>query len=284
MIKFARLLTQILCFLLMVSSSALQAREFTMFFHNDVLGSPVLATDSAGNVLGRENYSPFGERQIKDPAASGNTLWFTGKPQNESSGLSYFGARYYSPELGQFMSIDPVAPVIGNIHHFNRYAYANNNPSKYIDPDGRYADLVIEGASIGVGVASLGSNLWNGNYGDAGIDALGIIGDGLLAVVPGIPGGIGLSIKGSRYADEVANTAESVADAAFAAGKKSGAAAELRVGDKVYTAVSGEIVKPNDKLTGILMGNRGKRADWHGGCAEIACLDKALNDGVDVSG
>ena len=64
----------------------------------------------------------------------------------------------------------------------------------------------------------------------------------------------------------------------------SGAAAELRVGDKVYTAVSGDVVKPNDKLTGILMGNRGKRADWHGGCAEVVCLDKALNDGVDVSG
>ncbi len=110
-----------------------------MFFHNDVLGSPVLATDSAGKVLGRENYSPFGERQVKDPAASGNTLWFTGKPQNESSGLSYFGARYYSPELGQFMSVDPVAPTEGNIHNFNRYAYANNNPYRYVDPDGRAA-------------------------------------------------------------------------------------------------------------------------------------------------
>jgi hypothetical protein len=70
-------------------------------------------------------------------------------------------------------------------------------------------------------------------------------------------------------------------------GKKSGAAAELVVGDKIYVGVSGEKVQPNDILTGILMGNKGKnstRAEWHGGCAEIVCLDKALNDGVDVSG
>ncbi len=181
MIKFARLLTRILCLFLLVSSSALQAREFTMFFHNDMLGSPVLATDSTGKVLGRENYSPFGERQIKDPAASGNTLWFTGKPQNESSGLSYFGARYYSPELGQFMSVDPVAPITGNIHHFNRYAYANNNPSKYIDPDGQLPILVPIAIAV---VAEIG-NLALESYSDSGETCNGCIHPSGF----GIPGG-----------------------------------------------------------------------------------------------
>ncbi len=33
----------------------------------------------------------------------------------------------------------PVAPTEGNIHNFNCYAYANNNPGRYIDPDGRAA-------------------------------------------------------------------------------------------------------------------------------------------------
>jgi len=154
MINLIRLLISTLCLLLVVSSSTLQAREFTIFFHNDVLGSPIIGTDEAGNVLGKENYSPFGERQIKDPAASGNTLWFAGKPQNESSGLSYFNARYYSPELGQFMSVDPVAPIEGNIYNFNRYAYANNNPYKYMDPDGRLAFLIPVGIFIAKEVAA----------------------------------------------------------------------------------------------------------------------------------
>lgn len=71
----------------------------------------------------------------------------------------------------------------------------------------------------------------------------------------------------------------------MAAGKKSGAAAELRVGNKTFTGVSGEIVPHNSQVTGALMGTPASaRKPWHGGCAEIACLDKALNAGVDPSG
>jgi len=44
-------------------------------------------------------------------------------------------ARYYDPVIGRFYSNDPVG--FTNVHTFNRYAYANNNPYKYGDPDGR---------------------------------------------------------------------------------------------------------------------------------------------------
>jgi uncharacterized protein RhaS with RHS repeats len=47
----------------------------------------------------------------------------------------YMQARYYDPVIGRFYSNDPVG--FTNVHTFNRYAYANNNPYKYIDPDGR---------------------------------------------------------------------------------------------------------------------------------------------------
>lgn len=51
-------------------------------------------------------------------------------------------ARYYDPVIGRFYSNDPVdaAAHLGTqngIHGFNRYAYANNNPYKFIGPDGR---------------------------------------------------------------------------------------------------------------------------------------------------
>jgi len=42
-------------------------------------------------------------------------------------------ARYYDPVIGRFYSNDPAG--FSNIHNFNRYAYANNNPYKYVDPD-----------------------------------------------------------------------------------------------------------------------------------------------------
>ena len=55
----------------------------------------------------------------------------------------YMQARYYDPVIGRFYSNDPVSALghlsQGNIQGFNRYAYANNNPYKYVDPDGNTA-------------------------------------------------------------------------------------------------------------------------------------------------
>jgi uncharacterized protein RhaS with RHS repeats len=52
-------------------------------------------------------------------------------------------ARYYDPVIGRFYSNDPV-DFLGHLdrgnatHGFNRYTYANNNPYKYVDPDGEF--------------------------------------------------------------------------------------------------------------------------------------------------
>lgn len=89
----------------------------------------------------------------------------------------------------------------------------------------------------------------------------------------------------SSEATLAAGGAEAAADAAFAGGKRAGAAAELRIGDEVFTGVSGEVVPHNPQVTGGLMGTPASvRAPWHGGCAEIVCLDKALNAGVNPAG
>jgi len=47
----------------------------------------------------------------------------------------YMQARYYDPVIGRFYSNDPIG--YRDVHSFNRYAYSNNNPYKYFDPDGR---------------------------------------------------------------------------------------------------------------------------------------------------
>ncbi len=49
--------------------------------------------------------------------------------------------RYYDPVIGRFYSNDPVG--FKNVHNFNRYSYANNNPYKYTDPDGRDAMITF---------------------------------------------------------------------------------------------------------------------------------------------
>ena len=48
-------------------------------------------------------------------------------------------ARYYSPNLGRFMSVDPVGGDIGSSQSWNRYSYVLNKPIGMIDPDGRTA-------------------------------------------------------------------------------------------------------------------------------------------------
>jgi RHS repeat-associated protein len=53
------------------------------------------------------------------------------------TGLTYMQQRYYDPVAGRFLSIDPVVTDSKSGTSFNRYAYAVNNPYKYIDPDGR---------------------------------------------------------------------------------------------------------------------------------------------------
>ena len=52
-------------------------------------------------------------------------------------GNDYMHARYYSPNLGRFVSVDAVGGDVGNSQSWNRYAYGLNNPLKYLDPDGR---------------------------------------------------------------------------------------------------------------------------------------------------
>jgi RHS repeat-associated protein len=121
----------------------------------------VAATNASGQVIWRESYRPYGERLTNAPASADNEVWFTSRRQDVETGLVYMGARYYEPIVGRFISKDPVGFNESNLHSFNRYAYANNNPYRYIDPDGRIvlpaAVLVV--AAIAVGTAITVQNL-----------------------------------------------------------------------------------------------------------------------------
>jgi RHS repeat-associated protein len=64
---------------------------------------------------------------------------FTGHLNAPELGLVYMQQRYYDPVAGRFLSIDPAVTDVSTGDSFIRYAYANNSPYKYIDPDGRDA-------------------------------------------------------------------------------------------------------------------------------------------------
>ena len=65
---------------------------------------------------------------------------FTGKERDAETGLDYFGARYMSSPQGRFTSPDPLlnSGRLDDPQSWNRYAYAGNNPLRYIDPTGLY--------------------------------------------------------------------------------------------------------------------------------------------------
>jgi RHS repeat-associated protein len=89
-------------------------------------------------------YSAYGEEEIIDEkghtlsdSSLGNPWRYRGKRVDKEVGLLYFGYRYYDPEIGRWITPDP----LGNIDGPNLYAYAHNNPMKYVDFFGLSAKL-----------------------------------------------------------------------------------------------------------------------------------------------
>jgi RHS repeat-associated protein len=119
----------------------------TYYATSDHLGSSDLVMDSAANVLVRESFTPFGMRRGSawngsptsgDYTAIGNSTrkGFTGHEMLDSVNLVHMNGRVYDPYLGRFISPDTVIQSLGASQSINPYAYAWNDPLKYIDPSG----------------------------------------------------------------------------------------------------------------------------------------------------
>ncbi len=123
--------------------------ETITYVHTDGLGSPALRTDQASNPTERERSFSFGRAlDGKKQELPG----FTGHMEDPDLDLTYMQQRYYDPAIGRFISVDPVDVSAANGSNFNRYWYANNNPYRYTDPDGRESMGITGTANVGPAV------------------------------------------------------------------------------------------------------------------------------------
>ena len=102
------------------------------YYHKDHLGSSSLTTDSSGEVVYSTDYNPFGSSLHEE----GEEKYTYNSKELDSTGLYYYGARYYDASIGRFVSVDPVQGNLFNTQRLNRYSYTLNNPLKYVDPSG----------------------------------------------------------------------------------------------------------------------------------------------------
>lgn len=117
----------------MFGSSCVFAAETVTYYYTNEQGTPIAATDASGNIVTSADHRPYGTQALGAPTQGPG---FTGHVHDIDAGLLYMQARYYDPDVGRFLSVDPQVPRPGAINAYNRYSYANNNPVRFTDPSG----------------------------------------------------------------------------------------------------------------------------------------------------
>ncbi len=139
------LLSMLLLSTTLLTPVTAQVRRVT-YYYTDLQGSVISMADERGNKIATpghassEAYAPFGSRLSWTTNSQNQPLTYTGKPEDRETSLMYLGGRHYNGLFGRFYQLDPIPFKPGHPFTFNRYAYANNNPYKFTDPNGLQAE------------------------------------------------------------------------------------------------------------------------------------------------
>ncbi len=179
------------------------------YYHSEHLGSSSVITDSIGLQVEHYEYTPYGTIAVYDVSRPSPLVHhkFTGK-ELDSTGLYFYGARYYDPEIGRFITADTIVQAPFNPQTLNRYSYCGNNPINYVDPTGHswksfWKSIVgIAATVLSIAFPVLAPVMWAVNF---SISAYTAIQTGnILGLAGGIVGGAVFGAIGKGFALGVA--------------------------------------------------------------------------------
>ena len=123
-------------------------------YHTDHLGSIRFLTDAAGNISSAYDYDSYGNIIIQLESVEQPFL-FTGREWDGATELYHYRARFYDPNMGRFISEDPIGFAAGDL---NTSRYVWNNPLSWTDPSGLNG---VEKATITAGSGGFAGAAFN---------------------------------------------------------------------------------------------------------------------------
>ncbi len=131
----------------------MKSKGQTLYYHYNPRGDVVAMTDQNREVVATYEYDSWGNVLKSDAKgiAAENPFGYAGYMYDKEIGMYYLIARYYNPDHGVFLSVDPDPGDEDDPVTMNGYTYGDNNPVMMTDSDGKWAWLVpvaIAGAVV----------------------------------------------------------------------------------------------------------------------------------------
>lgn len=251
-----------------------------VYYLKDQAGTIKMSVDPWGTIVSYDDYDPYGavlENRSGNFGISDTRYKFTGKERDFETGYDYFGARYYDPRIGRWLSVDPLQEKLPG---WSPYNYALSNPVKLNDPDGRMPQAVL-GALVG-GASEAAAQVLTHMVVDhmSPVDAVKHIDKSDVAVAAGVgaaTGGLGSLKTVGRVGKLLINVTGNVAEGAGQAklnneeysadeaviDASAGVVADgfgEAVGDKVQKNVPKELKKAERKATNALENGKPRKS------------------------
>ena len=174
-----------------------------LFYHHDLVASTDALSDASGALIQSNAFFPFGatrtrySRGLSREGVAPEYL-FAQKERDPETGLSSFSARYLAPALARFTRVDPAIialpqEALETPQLLNGYAFAANNPLRYGDSSGRWIESAWDVYSLGVSISAASEDPSFLNIASVTVDIAAVL-------LPGVPGGAGVVVKGGKQA------------------------------------------------------------------------------------